>query len=189
MQSVILIINYSALVLIFGGLFSILKDNFKVRDITFLTGTSLLTISAFLTWLAIPTFGTLTFVFLFGLQVVANVFQLKLKKESLKTLLLFILSLILFLAFFLIGLLQNLPFFLFALGVVIASFGYRELPEHAVRQSTLFAIAAVFESLYAYLTVQYLFIYINIVFVFLTILIIRKGLAGKIKIPEQEVLV
>ena len=173
------ILNYIALALLFVGLFSILKDKFKIRDACFLSGTIFLTVAAFLNWLDIRTFEIFAFVLLFGLQVVANIFQLKLHNEKLKTTLLFVFSVILFVTFFLGGLFYESYFYLIAIGTVLAGFAYKEKPKHAFRQSLLLMIAAIFEILFAWFSVQYFYIYLNLVFIVFTILIMRKELRKK----------
>ena len=180
MSLLVNILNYTALLLLFVGLYSILKNNFKLRDFCFLSGTLLLTIAAFILWLDIRTFEIFAFVLLFGLQVLANVLQLIMKKESIKTSILLFVSAILFGAFFLGGLFYQTYFFLIAIGTILAGFGYKEKPEYAFRQSFLFMVAAVFESLFAFFTKQFFYIFLNLVFIFFTVLIMRKEvLSGK----------
>lgn len=179
------IFNYTALALLFIGLFSILKNRFRIRDICFLSGTILLTIAAFLNWFDARTFEIFAFVLLFGLQVVANIFQLKLRNEKLKTTLLLFFSIILFIAFFLGGLFYESYFYLIAIGTVLAGFAYKERPKHAFRQSLLLMIAAIFEILFAWFSVQYFYIYLNVVFIVFTILIMRNEVRKKRVAVEQ----
>lgn len=189
MDLLISIINYIALAFLFIGLGSVLKSKFKVRDITFLIGTILLTLGATLSWSTNQTLEIFAFILLFALQVIANILQIKSENEKLNTTTLLILSIILFIAFFFAGLFTNSFFFLIAIGTVLAGFGYREKPEHAVRQSVLFGIAAIFESLFAYFTEQYFYIYLNLVFILFAVLIIRKGIKGQLsteKLPEVK---
>ncbi len=186
MELLISIINYIALGFLFIGLASVIKSKFQIRDITFLIGTSLLTFGAALSWTIEPTFEIFAFVLLFGLQIIANILQIKSKNEKINTAALFLLSTSLFITFFIAGLFANSLFFLIAFGTVLAGFGYKEKPEHAVRQSSLFAIAAIFESLFAYFTGQYFYIFLNLVFIFFAILIIKKGLQGKLIVADNK---
>lgn len=176
MNLLISVINYVALALLLTGLVSVLKEKFRIRDITFLIGTSLLTLGALISWSQTPTFGVFAFVLLFALQIVANILQITSKNQKVNTLVLLSLSILLFVLFFLGGLFADPFFFLIAIGTILAGFGYKEPPAHAVRQSFLFSIAAVFESLFAYFSHQPFYIFLNAFFILFAILIIRKGL-------------
>lgn len=185
MTTFLFTINYIALGLLIIGLISILKNNFKIRDAAFLIGTLLLTLGALLSWSVNKDFEIFAFALLFSVQVVANILQITSGNDKLNTSILLFISVSLFIVFFLAGLFANSFFFLIALGTIIAGFGYKEPPKHAMRQSTLFAIAAVFESLFSYFTQQYFYIFLNLIFILFAILIIRKCLHGKRRIIKQ----
>ena len=176
MEAFIFTINYIALGLLIVGLISVLKNNFRIRDLTFFTGTSLLTLGAFFTWSLDQNFKIFAFVLLFWMQVVANVLQIKSKNEKFNTNILLLISALLFVIFFLAGLFQSTLFFLIAFGTVITGIGYKEKPDHVLRQSVLFVIGTTLELLFAFFTNQHFYTLLNVVFLFFAVLIMVKGL-------------
>lgn len=176
MEAFIFTVNYIALGLLIVGLISVLKNNFRIRDFTFLIGTILLTLGAFLTWSLDQNFKIFAFVMLFGMQIVANILQIKSKKEKFNTNILLFISVSLFVIFFLEGLFQSALFFLIAFGTVITGIGYKEKPAHILRQSVLFVIGTTLELLFAFFTNQHFYTILNIVFLFFALIIMVKGL-------------
>lgn len=179
MQLLALLINYTAFVIVNVGLISILKNNFKIRDIAFLIGTILLTFGALLGWLLQPTFEIFSFVLLFALQIIANLLQITSSNERLNTTTLLLISLILFILFSLAGLFQNPLFFLIAFGTVITGIGFKEKPAHILRQSIFFAVGSIGELLFALFTHQNFYVVLNSVSLIFIILIIFKSLRDK----------
>ena len=188
MDIIIITINYIALGLLIIGLISVLKNRFRIRDVTFLTGTTLLTIGAFLSWSLDQNFKIFAFVLLFGMQIVANVLQIKSKNEKFNTNFLLFISASLFVIFFLAGLFQSSLFFLIAFGAVITGVGYKEKPEHVLRQSVLFVIGTTLELFFAFFTNQHFYTILNVVFLFFALLIMIKGLLKFSKKPSANTL-
>ena len=131
--------------------------------------------SASINYISSGTLEVFAFVILFLLQVAANILGILSKKEAANTTIILSVSFLVFLFFFVSGLLYNVYFFLVSFGTIFAALGYKEPPANLVRQNILLMVAAFFESAFALLTSQYLYIALNIPFIFFPILMISKN--------------
>ena len=169
------IITYLAISILTLGLWSSFKNRSKQKELCFLSGTLILVLSASINYIFLGTLEVFAFVLLFLLQAIANILVVFSREESVNTAIVISFTMVLFLFFFLSGLLYNAYFFIISVGTALAAFGYKEPSEHLIRQNIFLMIAAFFESAFAFLTGQYIYIILNVPFILFGALIISEN--------------
>ena len=172
------ILTYIGIFILTYGLWSAFSGRHKTKELCFLSGTMTLALSASINYIFSGSLEVFAFVLLFLLQAAANLLEIFSKMGRVNTIIIASISIFLFSLFFLSGLLYKNYFFVISVGTMFAAFGYKEKPANLVRQNILLMMAAFFESAFAFLTNQYIYIVLNIPFIFFAVLKVSKARLG-----------